>query len=149
MAYAWHVAVNFAALWTLPVILSAHEAQEIVRLLCDPRLEGFYCRDGKATAVMIVVPKSIAAAKTLLFAGLFVLTLIVAFAAAFRGAQSPLLAMLGVTALCIDGHHGLVALVNTALPRYAMAMWPFLCVFTAGTLLLVLSWAAAMRRRKG
>jgi hypothetical protein len=139
LAYAWHVAVNFLALWTLPTITSTSDARDVVAMLCTKEFEGFYCKSGHPTAVIMSIPKVAAIAKNVLFVLLMLASLGLATTALVRGQRAPLLALVGFAALSINAHHGLVALTNVGLPRYAMAMWPYLCVMTAGALLIGLS----------
>ena len=115
--YIYHVLANFAALWTLPDVSSA-EAARI-------KIPGFavLLKDG------------------LLFC-LMALSFLLVIAVAIRPAASPLLVFTAVAALCVNANHLLVALLEPALPRYAMAMWPEL-------LAMIAAFAAWVLRRDG
>jgi hypothetical protein len=104
--YIYHVLANFAALWTLPDVSSAESARI--------KIPGFavLLKDG------------------LLFC-LMALSFLLVIAVAIRPAASPLLVFTAVAALCVNANHLLVALLEPALPRYAMAMWPELLAMIA------------------
>jgi len=44
---------------------------------------------------------------------------------------------MAVTALCINGNFAVAAMVEAGIPRYAMPMWPLVCIMIAGTVLFV------------
>jgi hypothetical protein len=115
--YIYHVLANFAALWTLPDVSSAESARI--------KIPGFavLLKDG------------------LLFC-LMALSFLLVIAVAIRPAASPLLVFTAVAALCVNANHLLVALLEPALPRYAMAMWPEL-------LAMIAAFAAWVLRRDG
>jgi hypothetical protein len=103
--YIYRVLTNFAALWTLPDVSSAEVAFKI---------PGFAVplKDGLLFFFMA-------------------LSFLLVIAVAIRPAASPLLVFTAVAALCVNANHLLVALLEPALPRYAMAMWPELLAMIA------------------
>jgi hypothetical protein len=140
LGYMRLAAVNFAAMWLLPVITTPSEVKYVTDMFCSPALQALYCPGGKASTVFYAAPGIIVVLKNAFFAVLFILSLVAIFTALTSGNASALLALAGIIGLNIDAHHALVALVNAGLPRYAMALWPFLCVFSACLLIMALSW---------
>jgi hypothetical protein len=61
-----------------------------------------------------------------LFFGLMALSFLLVITLTIRSSASLLLTFAAVAALCVNANHLLVALVEQALPRYAMSMWPAL-----------------------
>lgn len=130
VGYAWQAAVNFVGLWLLPAISSAEESQRVAALLCAPKSAGFFfCSDHRFQA-RIIVGKGVETAKEIALLLLMVLALSMPLAAVIFGQKYSLLILGAVAALCIDANHALVALTVPGIPRYAIEMWPLLCVMT-------------------
>jgi hypothetical protein len=104
--YIDHVLTTFAGLWTWRDISSAEQAR-------------------------IQIPRFAVPLKNGLFLGLMALSFALIIVIARFSAASVLLTFSAVAALCVNANHLLVALVEQALPRYAMAMWPALMAMIA------------------
>jgi hypothetical protein len=105
--YVHRVLTNFAGLWTLPDVSS----EEVARI--------------KISRYAVVL-------KDVLFFGLMALSFLLITAVAMFQTASPLLVFAAVAALCVNANHLLVSLLEAALPRYAMGMWPALLAMIAG-----------------
>jgi hypothetical protein len=99
--YISHVLMTFSGLWTFPDISSAEDAR-------------------------IKIPTLAVLLKDGLFFGLMALSFLLVITLTIRSSASLLLTFAAVAALCVNANHLLVALVEQALPRYAMSMWPAL-----------------------
>ena len=106
--YIHRVVTNFADLWTLPDISSAEAARIIIPEFAVPLKDG-------------------------VFFGFMALSFLIVIAVARHPAASPLLLFTAVASLCVNANHLLVALLEAALPRYAMAMWPALIAMIAAS----------------
>jgi len=143
--YIYDVITNFVGLWTLPGVSSASNAGALQNELCSTAFRGFYCNDGKADVVRIQIPAPLVPLKDGLFFGMMLLSFVLIVTVALRPMSSPLLVLAAMAALCINTHHFLVALLETGLPRYAMAMWPMLVVMTAASA----AWLVSRQDRSG
>lgn len=104
--YISHVLTTFSGLWTFPDISSEEDARIKIPTFAVPLKDG-------------------------LFFGLMALSFLLVITVAIRPTTSPLAIFAAVAALCVNANHLLVALVEQATPRYAMAVWPALMVMLA------------------
>jgi hypothetical protein len=135
LAYLQNVLIHFIALWTYPTMSDNKEQLHLRNMLCRPEFEKFYCQ-GPFTPVRIVVPTAVAVGKNLLLTLLMLLSVAVPLVFLLKKDSSPRLAAAAVTAMCINANYGIISLVEVGLPRYAIPMWPLLCIFTMELILL-------------
>ncbi len=133
-----HAAIQFYALWTLPVVTDQATAERLGGLRCAPDVAPVLCAEYQTELPARVVPWPIAWLKDVGFSVLLVASLLVILAALIDRMRHPLLLLVAGAALFVNANHALVALFEPGLPRYAMATWPFLMLFGAGLVALVL-----------
>jgi hypothetical protein len=138
-AYAWHVAVHFAALWTFPSIGTAEEDARVRELLCGPTFGEFFrrrrgfCGSESMHPLRMLWPGAGAVTKNFALISLMTLSLALMPMVFLKENGSPAFVLAGLAALSINAHHLLVALMEVGLERYALATWPFLVVMVTAT----------------
>jgi hypothetical protein len=138
LAYFRNALIHFVALWTFPEIATHQEETHVRSLLCDGKFVWFSCAsEGGGVAVRIFVPRAVSIAKDAVMTTAMLLSIALPFFIAFRRSDSLLGCAMAVTALCINGNFAIAALVEAGIPRYAIPMWPLVCIMIAGTGLLV------------
>jgi hypothetical protein len=140
IAYMKLVAVQFLALWTIPTMSTTEEAAHLRGLLCNPTFGNYFCRAAStdsALTVRVFLPRPVNFAKDIFLLSLMAMSFALPILALSRRRESTLLCGLALIALCINGQYAMTALVEDGLPRYSLAMWPFLCVMTAGSIILI------------
>lgn len=132
--YVKQVLINFAAAWVIPAAASNAEIESVKTYLCEPAFQNFYCGSPELDSVGARgIPAAAATLKTILLGSAMLASLaVLGLYLLRRDGGGPLLGLLALASLFINGNHGLTALVEAALPRYSMAAWPFLCVMLAG-----------------
>jgi hypothetical protein len=137
--YLKNVVIHFVALWTLPIISTHQEEAHVRALLCSGRFVWFPCGgEGGGIAVRVFVPRIIGVAKDAILTAVMLISIALPFIIAFRVGEPALGCAMAVTALCINGNFAIAAMFEAGIPRYAIPMWPLVCIMVAGTILVFL-----------
>jgi hypothetical protein len=144
LGIAWKTRLNRPTLGlgseaaTFPEIATHQEETHVRSLLCDGKFVWFSCAsEGGGVAVRVFVPHAVSIAKDAVMTAAMLLSIALPFFIAWRLSDSVLGCAMAVTALCINGNFAIAALVEAGIPRYAIPMWPLVCIMIAGTGLLV------------